>query len=566
VLPHPTPGCDDIACCEQVCSVVPSCCSEEWDDFCAQLGDELCVGYCGAAASGTCFGPHLTPSCDTSACCDFVCLLDPFCCQESWDTNCAVIASLQCETTPGECGPGAVGDCFEPHANGACNDTQCCEAVCTISPQCCDVVWDFICVFVAEDACLVDCPLDCPQGGVFENELCGTFTNDPCVLPTPGAMAQLIECGKTICGRVLDDGAGGQPVDVDVYRVVLPDPDGDGLVQARVEFRSKFNGFAALLPAPCAPLENAVAVATSTLCVSGFIDLCVPPGEWLVVVAPGRFPAPGGESIGCGFQDSYLLTVDCLQQCGPVCNPNAGDCFVPHFDPGCAIVACCEAVCAELPSCCNSGWDVECAFAAVDLCDGAPPANDDCAECTPVGEGAFEFTTIGASNDGPGLPGSCNEGGGLSFDRDIWFCYTPTCNAIITAETCNAAAFDTRLAVYAGSCDAPQLVACNDDEPLCLQGMTSRVEFPATCGETYLIRVGGFDGAAGVGTLSIECGFGPPCPVLCPADLTGDSIVDGADLGLLLADWENPGAGDLDGDGVVTGADLGLLLASWGEC
>src|SRR5262245_47318559 len=56
--------------------------------------------------------------------------------------------------------------------------------------------------------------------------------------------------------------------------------------------------------------------------------------------------------------------------------------------------------------------------------------------------------------------------------------------------------------------------------------------------------------------------------VPCPADLSGDGMVDGADLGLLLSAW-GPCAGcsaDLNGDRVVDGADLGAELASWGAC
>ncbi|MCA9286375.1 MAG: spondin domain-containing protein [Phycisphaerales bacterium] len=52
----------------------------------------------------------------------------------------------------------------------------------------------------------------------------------------------------------------------------------------------------------------------------------------------------------------------------------------------------------------------------------------------------------------------------------------------------------------------------------------------------------------------------------CPADLNGDGMVGGEDLGLLLADWGGTGASDLDGDGTVGGSDLGLLLAAWGGC
>ncbi len=50
-----------------------------------------------------------------------------------------------------------------------------------------------------------------------------------------------------------------------------------------------------------------------------------------------------------------------------------------------------------------------------------------------------------------------------------------------------------------------------------------------------------------------------------PADLNCDGIVDGADLGELLAAWGTPGPGDLDGNGVVDGADLGELLSQWGS-
>jgi len=49
------------------------------------------------------------------------------------------------------------------------------------------------------------------------------------------------------------------------------------------------------------------------------------------------------------------------------------------------------------------------------------------------------------------------------------------------------------------------------------------------------------------------------------ADLNGDNAVNGADLGLLLANWGQPGLGDLNGDDTVGGADLGLMLAAWSK-
>lgn len=55
----------------------------------------------------------------------------------------------------------------------------------------------------------------------------------------------------------------------------------------------------------------------------------------------------------------------------------------------------------------------------------------------------------------------------------------------------------------------------------------------------------------------------------CPADVNGDRVVNGVDLGTLLAAWgacPNGCAGDLNADGVVNGVDLGTLLAAWGSC
>lgn len=56
----------------------------------------------------------------------------------------------------------------------------------------------------------------------------------------------------------------------------------------------------------------------------------------------------------------------------------------------------------------------------------------------------------------------------------------------------------------------------------------------------------------------------PPSP--CAGDIDGSGVVDGGDLGTMLASWGGAGSGDLDGNGVTDGADLGALLAAWGPC
>ena len=57
-----------------------------------------------------------------------------------------------------------------------------------------------------------------------------------------------------------------------------------------------------------------------------------------------------------------------------------------------------------------------------------------------------------------------------------------------------------------------------------------------------------------------------PLPPACPADITGDGSVGGADIASLLGAWGggDPSA-DLD-DGVVSAPDLAIMLSSWGAC
>jgi hypothetical protein len=45
--------------------------------------------------------------------------------------------------------------------------------------------------------------------------------------------------------------------------------------------------------------------------------------------------------------------------------------------------------------------------------------------------------------------------------------------------------------------------------------------------------------------------------------VNGDSVVNGLDLTILLANWGTAGAGDVDLNGKVDGADLAVLIAAW---
>lgn len=150
-------------------------------------------------------------------------------------------------------------------------------------------------------------------------------------------------------------------------------------------------------------------------------------------------------------------------------------------------------------------------------------------------------------------------------------CCPGVCNDCPNQSHCTAAgsssgqlsAFDTKMAIY-NSCPtgSGQVIGCNKDA--C--GLLSSVTVSAVAGETYLIRIGGHNGATGEGTLTIDCEI-DPTPT-CPADLNGDGVVDVSDMLLLLGSW-GPCTGcdeDITGNNEVGISDLLELLAQWGAC
>ena len=189
-----------------------------------------------------------------------------------------------------------------------------------------------------------------------------------------------------------------------------------------------------------------------------------------------------------------------------------------------------------------------------------PPSNDACSAAMAVSEGSFPFTTIGATTDG--LPQFCDGGdGGVTFEDDTWFLYTPTCTAEVTFSACNAADFDTRIAVYfEAACPPNGPLACSDDAAEC--GVTSEVTLLVTPLVNYLVRVGATSGG-GTGTLTISCPAVEPCPWDCAAP--NDGVIGINDFLQLLAEWGSAGDCDFDGGGVGIN-DFLELLAHWGRC
>ncbi len=163
----------------------------------------------------------------------------------------------------------------------------------------------------------------------------------------------------------------------------------------------------------------------------------------------------------------------------------------------------------------------------VSMCLALAPAavaQDECATAMPVTNGdviAFDTTAATLS----ATPWNCAFNGG----PDLWYSITSTTGGAITFATCGSG-YDTALEAFSGSCAALTPLVCNDDA--C--GLQSRITFSVTIGDTYRVRVGGYNGSTGSGTLTVA-EAPPPTPVTIVDDVPGtfvDISTTGTPLGL----------------------------------
>ena len=159
-------------------------------------------------------------------------------------------------------------------------------------------------------------------------------------------------------------------------------------------------------------------------------------------------------------------------------------------------------------------------FGTLNITELTPPpggSNDTCATAAAITPGnAIAFDTTVAIDEGL-LFWNCAGGA-----ADIWYSYTPTAGNSLTFETCGSS-YDTALEVYEGSCNALNYVDCNDDSCGLQSAITVAAPVPGT---TYFLRVGGWNGSTGFGTVLLTEGSAPtpPSPVTIVDNLPGTWI------------------------------------------
>jgi hypothetical protein len=146
------------------------------------------------------------------------------------------------------------------------------------------------------------------------------------------------------------------------------------------------------------------------------------------------------------------------------------------------------------------------------------PANDDCRDAAIISNGNHMYTTIGASTDGFENFEVCAEAAYADVFHDVWYRYAASCTGELVVNLCNSD-FDTKVAVYEG-CVCPTIenplvpLGCNDDSTSC-PATRSRLSVPVTQDECYLIRVGGYVGQEGSGTMNVSCNLIIPQGACC---------------------------------------------------
>lgn len=314
------------------------------------------------------------------------------------------------------------------------------------------------------------CEVDCPAGGIAENELnCGLpidTVNGGCN-STPNVFSP-ISCGQTYCSTyAVDSVLNGGTRDTDWYQVV---------VGAQTEFTWTVEAEADVLigMVETSPLGNPdcfTATALDPFAVTGAcapvsVTRCVPPGTyWFFVAFPGFAP-----DVACGTE--YTATLDCIGCAPPSCTGD--NCLTATVIPG-------------IPY-----------STAGDTCSCA----DDYDEICP-------FNATGSG--------------------DTVYRYTPSVNECVNISLCGNTNYDSKLYVYENACGTYQsgvFHACNDDScttPSFPDPYVSELEnVNLVGGNTYFIVVDGYFGECGNYTLDITpCG--PPCDVVCPGGSTNEN-------------------------------------------
>jgi hypothetical protein len=436
----------------------------EWDAGCAQIADQLCrwpdpleVGL------GDCLRVHDGGGCSDGFCTSQVCEIDPACCDSDWDLACVRLAAARCVLVPSPatgrpdvravgatavrddvdfgCGSKAAGACCYANFSPYCDDAACCQLVCSYDEYCCNARWDEYCAQLATDGCAI----------LAERCTCGPkdvafppFSRS-CFDARPTNAQWQTGCDDSLCCNA----------------VCLIDP-----FCCEVRWDSI-----------CA--EGAGQVCSSICDDQPGGPICLACTDPLAGSCYAKHLTPGCEDERCCQTvcevDLVCCTVEwdgsCIELAEELCTEcgdiYAGSCLSPHAGPACADAACCVAICAVDPYCCNTRWDGSCASQAAN--------SDTCVSASACGSANARDCYIASITPGCSDAACCER---ICSEFDSWCCEVRW-DAICATQAfafCNPPqAGGTRL-----PCDVRHTTpGCND--PQCASAICSIAGFEYCC-------------------------------------------------------------------------------------
>ncbi len=135
---------------------------------------------------------------------------------------------------------------------------------------------------------------------------------------------------------------------------------------------------------------------------------------------------------------------------------------------------------------------------------------DDCASAiAAMPNVSYNFNTAAMNPSGQVANDLQCSGTFLNFfasQRDVWYTWTPDEDGQVLFSTCDSSSYDTSIIVYENGCGLSDQVACNGDaaDDTGCQQFHASVLHDVVAGSTYYVRIGGYNGATGPGTFTME--------------------------------------------------------------
>ncbi len=429
----------------------------------------------------------------------------------------ALIAS---SVASAQCGTG--GPCSTAQSTPGCNDTTCCQIVCSVDPFCCNTAWDGACVNGANALC------------VQPSIIAGPVAN-----PHNGRRYWISSSAVRVYHQNLFSSLG------EVTFVSISDGVENEWLRRAIFLGNGVPAFKAFIGLNDIATEGTFVWTDST------------PTTYLNW-SPGEPNNAGGEDAVEMFSTSgrwndveTLAVLPAVAEAGyPACG-GSGSCFSTH-GPGCDEATCCNQVCFQDPFCCNTSWDTLCVNRANLFCTAsvisAPIVNPKTRSRYVL---ASPGTWLSAEKLALSLGGTLVSIGNFAENEWIRLNFS-------TFTQVNAAWIGFHDQRYENSFE------WTNTAPVSFTNWNAGEPNNALGGEdagSMLFPGGKWNDAVQTNQLFaiIE--------IPCSSDLDGSGGTDASDLAIMLGAWgPNASVADLNLDAAVDAADIAILLGAWGPC